>query len=247
MPTSGSAGRARDWHFSSANMHGGRSRYCSSCRRISWSGWAISTGAIAANRRLIERAGVTTPRIANLATLLLARGDYQAAYDLLQSHRGKVSKEDEEYWRLLADLALQLQLDADAEQALRALVDSGKATPDDFSRLIALLYPTQPDVAGRLAELAYEKFKTPDFLIAALTNYSDRRDFVMMRRIFSKLTPEMESVLVRIPRVPGHTRQLSRGDRQPGARVCRLSRSAPHRSAQFEHPHRFPLFPDRPP
>ncbi len=156
-------------------------------------------GAIAANRRVIETSGATTPRIANLVTLLLARGDNKEAYALLESHRSKVSAEDAEYWRLLADLALQLQEDVTAERALDVLVKSDKAQPDDFNRLIALLQPRQPEAAARLAELAYERFKTTDYLVAALGIYSERRDFIAMRRVFGKMTPEVEADLARSP------------------------------------------------
>ena len=148
-------------------------------------------GAITAYRRLIERSGPTTPRVANLATLLIVRGDYKEAYALLDAHRGKVSRDDAEYWRLLADLAWQLQEDAGAERALDALVASGKATPGDFSRLIALLNTRQPEAAARLAELAYARFKTPNFLVAALGIYSERRDFIALRRLFTNMTPDM--------------------------------------------------------
>ena len=155
--------------------------------------------AIAANRRVIATAGATTPRITNLATLLLARGEYKAAYDLVQSYRGKVSEQDADYWRLLADLALALQQDKDATLALETLVRSGKAEPDDFARLITLFEPTQPVAAARLAELGYEKFKTPDFLVLALSIHAGRADFIAMRRLLAALPPETEKNLERIP------------------------------------------------
>ena len=142
--------------------------------------------AIAANRRLISAHGTTTPRVSKLATLLIARGDYSGAYEMIQSHRPRVAAADEEYWRLLADLALMLQQDRDATQALETLVRSGKATPDDFNRLIALLEPQQPDVAARLAETAYERFRTPDFLILALGIHGARGDYIAMRRLLAK-------------------------------------------------------------
>lgn len=155
--------------------------------------------AITAQRRVIDKSGVTTPRIANLATLLIVHGDYKEAYALLEAHRSKVSQEDAEYWKLLADLAWQLQEDVGAERALDALVASGKATPEDVNRLIALLQPNRPELAARMAELGYQRFKTTDYLIAALGIYSERRDFVAMRRIFTNMSPEVEASLERSP------------------------------------------------
>lgn len=156
-------------------------------------------GAIAAYRRLIERSGPTTQRVANLATLLIIRGDFKAAYAVLEAHRSKVAPEDAEYWRLLADLALQLQDEVSAERALDTLVASGKATPDDFSRLIALLNVRNPEAAARLAEMAFARFRTPDFLATALSIHSARRDFVALRRIFSTLSPEMHRMVAGDP------------------------------------------------
>jgi tetratricopeptide (TPR) repeat protein len=156
-------------------------------------------GSIAAYRRLIERSGATPQRVATLATLLMVRGDYKEAYQLLDAQRDKVTPEDAEYWRMLADLALQLQEDVSAERALNVLVKSTKAEPDDFNRLIALLQPRQPEAAARLAELGYQRFKTTDYLVAALGIYSGRRDFVSMRRVFAYMTPEVEAELAKSP------------------------------------------------
>ena len=148
-------------------------------------------GAITAWRRVIERSGASTPRVTSLATLLIARGDYREAYVLLNAHRDEVSPADAEYWKLLADLAWQLQEESGAQAALDTLVASGKATPEDFSRLISLLSTRQPQAAARLAELAYERFRTPNFMVAALGIYSERRDFAALRRLFAGLSPEL--------------------------------------------------------
>lgn len=156
-------------------------------------------GAITANRNLIQRTGSTSQRVMTLATLLIVRGDYKEAHELLIANQDKIKPDEAEYWRLLADLALQLQDDASAERALNVLVKGAKAEPDDFNRLIALLTPAQPEAAARLAELGYDRFKTTDYLVAALGIYSQRRDFVSMRRVFAKMTPEVEAQLARSP------------------------------------------------
>jgi Tfp pilus assembly protein PilF len=156
-------------------------------------------GAIAAYRNLIQRSGATSQRIMMLATLLIVRGDYKEANQLLLANQDKITADEAEYWRLLADLSLQLQDDATAERALNVLVTGPKASPDDFNRLIALLAPARPEAAGRLAELGYDRFKTTDYLVAALGIYSQRRDYASMRRVFAKMTPEVEAELARSP------------------------------------------------
>jgi predicted Zn-dependent protease len=156
-------------------------------------------GAIAAYRNLIQRSGATNQRVMTLATLLIVRGDYKEANQLLLANQDKIGADESEYWRLLADLSLQLQDDTGAERALNVLVKSPKASADDFNRLIALLTPTRPEAAGRLAELGYDRFKTTDYLVAALGIYSQRRDYLAMRRVFGKMTPEVEAGLARSP------------------------------------------------
>jgi predicted Zn-dependent protease len=156
-------------------------------------------GSIAAYRNLIQRSGATSQRVLTLATLLIVRGDYQEAHKLLIAHQDRIRPEEDEYWRLLADLSLQLQEPITAERALNILVQGRKAQPDDFNRLIAILTPTQPEAAGRLAEMGYDRFKTTDYHVAALGIYSQRRDWIAMRRVFSKITPEVEAELAKSP------------------------------------------------
>ena len=154
-------------------------------------------GAIAAYRRLIDRYGATTDRIAKLASLLIARGNPKEAYALLERHSKNVPPQDADYWRLLSELAWQLQEDVGAERAYRVLADTGKATPDDIERLITLVQARQPDIAAQLAEAAYARYGTPQFLMIALRIHSERRDWVALRRLFSSMTPEAQRTLER--------------------------------------------------
>lgn len=156
-------------------------------------------GAIADYQRLIERSGATTQRVTTLATLLLTKGEFKEAYDLLQRHAAKVAPEDAEYLRLLADLAWRLQEDTAAQVAYEKLVASPKAEAGDFDRLIALLQTRQPEAAARLAEAAYKRFNDTTFLVTALGIHSARRDFVAIRRILTSLPPNVEAQLARNP------------------------------------------------
>jgi tetratricopeptide (TPR) repeat protein len=153
--------------------------------------------AIATQRRIVGRSGATTNGVAKLASLLIARGDAKEAYALLERHSRTVPPEDADYWRLLSELAWQLQEDAGAERGYRVLAQSGKATPDDIERLIVLIQARQPAIAAQLAESAYARFGTPQFLMLALRTYSERRDWLALRRRFSSTRPEVERVLER--------------------------------------------------
>ncbi|MGZ8154428.1 MAG: tetratricopeptide repeat protein [Burkholderiales bacterium] len=149
-------------------------------------------GAVSAYRRLIERAGPTTDRVTMLATLLIRRGAYKDAYELLERHRGAAPPDDVEYLRLLGDLALRLRDDTAARATYERLTAHPKSTLDDFVRLVNLLAPRQPEAAARLAEAAYLRYDSPDMLLTALGLHSQRRDFGAMRRLFAGMSPEME-------------------------------------------------------
>ena len=152
-------------------------------------------GAIVAYRRLIERSEPTTQRVTTLAILLINKGEFKEAYDLLERNRRRAPPEDVEYLRLLGDLALRLRDDAAAQVAYERLVVHPKANLDDFVRLVNLLYPRQPEVAARLAEAAYQRYRSPDMLLTALSIHSQRRDFGALKRLFSSIPPEMEQKL----------------------------------------------------
>ncbi|MGZ5166768.1 MAG: tetratricopeptide repeat protein [Burkholderiales bacterium] len=156
-------------------------------------------GAIAAYRRLIQRSGASTDRVAKLATLLIARGEPKGAYALLERHSKNVPPQDADYWRLLSELAWQLQDDAGAERAYRVLTGTGKATPDDLERLIVLVQARDPEIAAQLAEAAYTRFPTQQFFMLALRAHSERRDWIAVRRLLSSVPPELERSLERDP------------------------------------------------
>ena len=156
-------------------------------------------GAIAAYRSLIQQSGPTSERVMTLATMLIVRGQHKEARDLLITHQNTIDQQQDTYWRLLADVALQLQERGTAERALGVLVQSGRSQPDDFNRLIQLLVPNHPESAARLAEMGYDRFGTTDYLILALGVYSQRRDWIGMRRVFAKMTPEVEAELAKTP------------------------------------------------
>ena len=151
--------------------------------------------AISAHQRLIAQTGATTERVTTLASLLISRGRFKEAYDVLESHRPKVSAEDSEYLRRIGDLAMRLRDDAAAQLAYERLVVHPKANLDDFTRLVTLLQARQPEAAARLAEAGHQRFNSPHLLLTALGLHSQRRDFASMRRIFTAMSPATEGTL----------------------------------------------------
>ncbi len=152
-------------------------------------------GAIDAYRKVIATSGATTERVTTLATLLIKKGQYKDAYDVLEKHRPNAPAGDAEYLRTLGDLALRLRDDAGAQVQYERLVAHPKANLDDYTRLVNLLAPRHPEAAARLAEAAHERFYSPELLLTALGLHSQRRDFVSLRRLFSTMSPKTEKEL----------------------------------------------------
>ncbi|VVC83831.1 tetratricopeptide repeat protein [Sideroxydans sp. CL21] len=143
-----------------------------------------------------ERAGVLYARLLKIqgshsewamkvANLYLRKGEYRKAYELLQQNHANVDEKDYSYWKLLADLAWQLQQDSDATQDYRRLASAGKLARDDISRLIYLLGDTRQEEQAALAELGYQRFGDRDLLLRALEIYAARGDLVAQKRLFA--------------------------------------------------------------
>jgi hypothetical protein len=119
-----------------------------------------------------------------IANLYLRKGEYRKAYDLLQTNRAKVDERDMDYWKLLAALAWQLQLDKDAKTSYLRLSQAGKLEREDFGRLIYLLGDTREEERAALAELAYRRFGDREMLLQALEIHSARGDMQALGRLF---------------------------------------------------------------
>ncbi len=134
--------------------------------------------------RLIKSNGLQTDWLLKIANLYLRKGEYRKAYDLLQTNRAKVDEQDMDYWKLLAALAWQLQLDKDAKTSYLRLSQAGKLAREDFGRLIYLLGDTREEERAALAEFAYRRFGDREMLLQALEIYSARGDMQVLGRLF---------------------------------------------------------------
>ena len=140
--------------------------------------------------RLLERHGFSADRLLKITALNLQKGRYQQAYDLLQKYRGKVGEKETAYWKLLADLAWQLQRDETATDTYRRLAATGNLAREDFSRLIFLLGESQQEDAAALAELAYRKFGDHEMLLRALEIHAARHDLPAQKRLFESVAAD---------------------------------------------------------
>jgi hypothetical protein len=123
--------------------------------------------AIRDHQRLIAAAGNTPPRAAALALLYLDKADFKQAFAVLSPLRGQAGPNEAEYWRLLADLAWQLQQDEAALQGYGVITAGSAAEAQDAERLVQLMRTRAPQEAAQLGETMYRRFGTPALLLAA--------------------------------------------------------------------------------
>lgn len=134
--------------------------------------------------RLIKLHGFRSEWALKVANLYLQKGENKKAYQLLKKNAGNVSNKDVSYWKLLGDLAWQLQLDGDAVKDYRRLAAGGNLGREEFDRLVYLLGEARSEEVAALAELAYRKYGDVKMLIRALEVYAARHDLVAQRRLF---------------------------------------------------------------
>ena len=151
--------------------------------------------AIRAYERLIAASGATAERAVKLATLYFLRADFSRAFRLLDSLKDKVPADAVEYWKMLAELAWDLQEDDAARTAYGKLAARDKPEPADLDRLVQLLRPRQPEEAVRLAEMAWRRFRSVPSLLLALEYHSERRDSRALKRLFEDIGPADEARL----------------------------------------------------
>lgn len=104
------------------------------------------------------------------------------------------------YWRLLAELAWDLQDSATAQVAYTQVgprSDSGYA---DWSRWISLSAQTQPREAALLAQQAWQRLGESDFFLLALELFDRVGDNAGAERALTQLSPAQAERLASVPR-----------------------------------------------
>ncbi len=140
--------------------------------------------------RLLRLHGFNSEWVQKTANLYLQKGEYQKAYDLLKRNIRSVDKKDFTYWKLLADLAWQLQRDVDAAKDYRHLAASGNLAQEDFGRLLSLLGDSKQEEVAAFAELAYRKYHDRAMLFRALEIHAARHDLVAEKRLFDSVAAD---------------------------------------------------------
>ena len=102
------------------------------------------------------------------------------ALAFMQSHEARVPAEASEFWRLLGEVAWDLQRVDIARGAYANYVKSESATSDDWGRLVALAGVQQTDQAANLALEGYRRFGTFALLTQALEMFANQAQWTRM-------------------------------------------------------------------
>ncbi len=120
---------------------------------------------------------------------LIRHDRLRESFELMQAVSPQVSPDAEEFWRLLGNVAWELQESAGAEKAYQNFTRGPKATTGDWSRLIYLVRQRHPKQGADLALEAYRRFGNADNLMLALGIYAQEADLAGQARIFKAITP----------------------------------------------------------
>nr|WP_223217483.1 tetratricopeptide repeat protein [Paraburkholderia phenoliruptrix] len=145
--------------------------------------------ALASYRNLNSRFPNNTQYAMHTASLLYRRGDYGGALSALLDASKGAKNEDVLFWRNVAQLARLLQRDDIAEGAYKRLLASGKAAPEDLSAM-TYFYDAYPVDAGRIAELQFQRDRSPRALQSAIHHFTDVGYYQRVADLLKSLTPE---------------------------------------------------------
>ncbi len=120
---------------------------------------------------------------------LIRRDRMREAYALMQTVSHEVRSDAEEFWRMLGNVAWELQESEGAEKAYQNFARNPQATAGDWSRLIYLVRQRHPKQGADLALEAYRRYGNADNLMLALGVYAQARDLAGQARIFKQITP----------------------------------------------------------
>lgn len=132
-----------------------------------------------------QRFPLSTEEYLTWAQNLLQLFKPEEAWAVLERMPAK-QRQGDDYWRLRADLAWELERDTEAQQALERLAASSKGlTRTDEERLLELYQRTAPQKALALLEKSWEKGKDQNRLTQALQWAEQLKDSAALERLLA--------------------------------------------------------------
>lgn len=112
------------------------------------------------------------------------------ALAFMQKHQNSIPTQAAEFWRLLGEIAWELQQTDTARQAYERYVHSASATVEDWMRLVMLGMALDPEQAAHIALEAYRRFGTLAALTQALELYANAGNASGLREAFALVQGE---------------------------------------------------------
>lgn len=148
-------------------------------------------------RERCTMAPFTVDAALSAVVILVRRDRMREAYDLMQAYRDQVPAQAADYWRILGQLAWELDEAAAAEFAYERFAESPEVTAGDWSRLVFLVRQHSPGPAAELALEAYRRFGGLDNLLLGLGIYAAMGDKGGQARALAALKPEDRAASLR--------------------------------------------------
>lgn len=138
----------------------------------------------------------TTTHALEAASLALLQGQGEQGLAWLEAAQPTDSTDNADnnnYWRLTAQVADLRQQQALAARAYRQIVLSGQGSIEDFDGLIRALQIQQPLQAAEVAVMAWEQHQQSSHLVLALSLYANRNQWSSMEKLLSLVIKEKQS------------------------------------------------------
>lgn len=149
--------------------------------------------ALASYRQLARQHGQNAELAMQIATLQFSHNDLPGAYATLQ--QAPQANAPEAYWRMLAQLAWQLEQRTTATHAYMQLLQQNHYNRYDLERLIDALHDGQPDSAVALALRSFREFGNTRHLLLALDLQVRQQQWQPARQLLDSLDKEQRAAL----------------------------------------------------
>ncbi len=143
--------------------------------------------ALALYQERVRGEPLSTEALLRATFLHLRRDRIEDALTLMRANAARVPPQEQEFWRLLGQVAWESGDYPTATQAYTLGIGARQSGLGDWTRLIYLVRPQQPRHAAELALQAWQRFDSLDHLQQALEIYANLGDLRAQGRIYDSL------------------------------------------------------------
>lgn len=178
--------RGADW-FRQRHARGGKAVYLAAAARLLERAGQDEQARVVYQQLLTSGASVRPGWVLSAVILELRQGRREAAMALLQQHASAMPADATEYWRVMGDLAWQLQQDQAVISAYRKLAGSAAFGQMEAFRLLSLLERLHPEQASDFALMLFDQQADTTYLLRALSGLAARQDWMQFGRVLERL------------------------------------------------------------